>query len=223
MADLSTATPADSVPAHIREQYPGIEIPTAKKDPHKLPIFSTGNYPGSVRKLNHLSRVIQGMTLERAETEMRMSVKGQAPRVVRMIRRVKSHLAHNYGRDPDQYYIARAWVGKGQYRKEINIHGRGRFGIMHHPKSHLKIEVEEREPVQTPEEKEFAKLKQFFKKTDLWVPMKDSRPIIAKHPPWSRKPWKYVTKPGWTDPNRAYAPRVWWEKMMALKKKKVVA
>lgn len=35
------------------------------------------------------------------------------------------------------------WVGKAKYLKRIKMHGRGRSGVMHHPKHHLYVVLRE--------------------------------------------------------------------------------
>ena len=169
----------------------------------KLPIFTTGNFKGSHRKVNHLTRIIKGMSLSEARIQMQMNLKRPANNIRAMLHRVSCVLKHNYQLDPDRFYIQRAWVGKGVYRKALKIHGRGRFGIMHHPKAHVKIMLGERNPNPTVQEKEFALLAKMFRKRLLFVPMKDDKPIQFSHPVWSRKPWKYVTSPKWIAPENA--------------------
>ncbi|OMH83965.1 50S ribosomal protein L22 [Zancudomyces culisetae] len=39
----------------------------------------------------------------------------------------------------DMLVVKEAWVGKGQFRKTLQYKARGRFGVVHHPKAHMKI------------------------------------------------------------------------------------
>ncbi|KAI9103243.1 ribosomal protein L22/L17 [Phlyctochytrium arcticum] len=178
---------------------------SAPKTLKPIPTFSTAKLRVSHRKLNHLSRLISGMSLEEAHVQMKMSKKRPADRVRALLNRAKAALEHNYCRDPTKYVIEQAWVGKGTYLKRMKIHGRGRFGIMHRPASHLKIILAERPRPQTKEDKDFAQLVKSFRKHSLYVPLPDTQPIRFSHPPWSTKPWKYVSSKKWLSPKNALA------------------
>ncbi|KAJ3156155.1 hypothetical protein HDU86_004123 [Geranomyces michiganensis] len=169
----------------------------------QLPTFSTGDFQVSPRKLLLLARMIRGLSLTQAETQMKMSKKRPADRVRAMLHRAAASLEHNYAVDPKQYVVAQAWVGKGTYLKRIKIHGRARFGVMHRPAAHLKVVLEAKRMDTTAEEREFEKLVRMMRKHSLYVTMKQDAPIHAVYPPWSSKPWKYVTSPKWVSPDNA--------------------
>lgn len=169
----------------------------------KLPIFSTGDFRSSYKKVNHLTRLIQNMSLKDAKIQMSFNLRKPAVYIGRMLHRVMANLRHNYKLDPADYFLRRVWVGKGIYRKKLNFHGRGRFGIMHHPKAHVKIELGKRNHSPTQEDKDFNQLVWSFKRRMLFMPVRDSRPVRITHPPWSTKPWKYVRSPKWTSPDNA--------------------
>jgi hypothetical protein len=143
------------------------------------------------------------MSLIHAKAQMAMNVKRPAEKIRAMLHRVSCTLKHNYSADPAEYYIKEAWVGKGHYTKAIKIHGRGRFGVMHHPRSHVKIILGKRNPNPTREEKEFDKLVHLFRSRPLVDPLRQSTPIQFSNPVWSKKPWKYLTSPKWMSPNNA--------------------
>lgn len=168
-----------------------------------LPTFSTGNFKGSPRKVQHLSRMIAGMSLAEAQLQMKMNLKRPAARLSAMLHRVSATLKHNYSLDPRRYFIAQAWVGKGHYRKAVNFHGRGRFGIMHHPSAHVKIVLGERNPEPTREEKQLMELANLIRKEKK--PLNNLREGHA--PPqvlaWNAKAWKYITSPKWIGPENA--------------------
>ncbi|TPX62604.1 hypothetical protein PhCBS80983_g00344 [Powellomyces hirtus] len=170
-----------------------------------IPTFSTGDFRVSPRKLVHLARLIRGMPLEEAEVQMQMSKKRPADRVRAMLHRTAASLKHNYAEDPKTFVVQQAWVGKGVYLKRLKIHGRARFGIMHRPAAHLKIVVAKKKLDQTKEEKEFDRLVRMFRKHSLYVTMRNDRPVRSLHPPWSSKPWKYVTSKKWMSPDNALA------------------
>ncbi|ORZ32381.1 ribosomal protein L22/L17 [Catenaria anguillulae PL171] len=107
--------------------------------------ISTGDMQYSPQKLNMLARQIKGLPLKEAIDQMRFATRKPAPQIVRTL----NHILHNtrqikFGDPslPDRgLVVAQAWVGKGIYSHGINIHGRGRFGRLTSPRSHMKIEV----------------------------------------------------------------------------------
>lgn len=149
-----------------------------------------------------MSRLIKGMRLKEAESQMRHVLKKNGMFVAYMLRRVQNNLRHNYAKDPEDFIIQRSIVGKGTYRKAIKIHGRGRFGKITHPKAHLKIELKECKPL-SKEEQEMEKLMKYFRRHNLFLTMKDTKPVQSLYPVWSRKPWKYNTSPRWVCPSNA--------------------
>jgi ribosomal protein L22 len=167
-----------------------------------IPYFSTGNLKVSPFKLNHLARLIRGMSLAEAGLQMKMVMKKRGKDVEQMLHRAGCALEHNYGKSRADYYIRRAWVGKGVYLKRIRIHGRGRTGRMTRPTAHLKIELAEKESM-TKEAIEMRKLVRLFKKNRLFVSLKDKQPVLPANPIWSSKPWKYITSEKWIEPHNA--------------------
>ncbi|KAI8912457.1 ribosomal protein L22/L17 [Gorgonomyces haynaldii] len=167
-----------------------------------LPTFQTSNMHVSPQKLNHLARMINDMSLTEAKRQMRFTPKRRGVNVYNLLSRVSHVLKHNYSKEPEHYFIKRAWVGKGKFEKRIRIHGRGRFGNVTRPRAHLKIQVEERLP-ETKEQVEFKKLVKAFKRHNLFVTMQDTKPLMPQQPIWSSKPYKYITSKKWMDPKNA--------------------
>ncbi|KAJ3183075.1 hypothetical protein HDU87_007497 [Geranomyces variabilis] len=204
-ASATSAGPSSSAPLLTTASLPTStgRTPAAKNWTGKLPTFSTGDFRVSPRKLLLLARMIRGLTLSEAEVQMKMSKKRPADRVRAMLHRAAASLEHNYAVDPKQYVVSQAWVGKGTYLKRIKIHGRARFGVMHRPAGHLKVVLEAKKMDTTAEEREFEKLVRMMRKHSLYVTMKQDAPLHAVYPPWSSKPWKYVTSPKWVSPDNA--------------------
>ncbi|KAJ3315261.1 54S ribosomal protein L22, mitochondrial [Boothiomyces sp. JEL0838] len=171
------------------------------KSSKPIPTFTTGNMRTSPQKLNHLARLIRNMTLDEAEAQMRNVLKKRGLNVAQMIKRVGHVLNHNYNQDKKEYYIKRAWVGKGAFLKRMRIMGRGRHGVMHRPHAHLKIQIEKIKP-----KSDIDELLKKFKK-DLFIQVQDTKPVYPIHPVWSSKPWKYVTSDKWVDPKNALIRR----------------
>lgn len=191
--------------------------------------FTTGEMRVSQKKLNHLARLVRGMTLQDAQSQMNMSIKKRGKDVAAMFQRSASALVHNWGFRASSvrqdFIIKQAWVGKGVFLKRIRIHGRGRTGKMTRPRAHLKVILEEKKqdsPLdsQTTEidpltgqiytadriaakKAEFDTLVKMFKRDRLFVTLKDAKPVFPGTSPWSGKGWKYITSPKWTDPSNA--------------------
>ncbi|RKO96264.1 hypothetical protein CXG81DRAFT_13234 [Caulochytrium protostelioides] len=186
---------------------PEVVPPTKRRFPRR-DFFSTGNFKGSPRKAMLLARLLPGMTLKEALLQMDLSLKKPGSPIRALVHRVACNLRHNYAiRDPlDNVKITEAWVGKGHYKKQIKIHGRGRFGIMYKKEAHVRIRVA---PALAQSRR--ATLRHFAAwlkeaKTQKLNPntMPNSRKVAYTLPPWSRRPWKYVERPHWYDPERAY-------------------
>jgi ribosomal protein L22 len=166
-----------------------------------IPIFTTGNLRTSPQKLNHLARLIKGMTLKEATAQMAMVLKKRGENVRRLIVRAGCALEHNYKQKKSNFIIQEAWVGKGVYIKRVYLHGRGRTGRMSRPSAHLKIRLAEKDT----RDPELLALAKQFRKHKLFVTMQDSKPVTPAYPVWSSKPWKYVTSPKWVHPENALA------------------
>ncbi|KAI9204044.1 ribosomal protein L22/L17 [Polychytrium aggregatum] len=164
--------------------------------------FSTGHFRVSPQKLNHLARILNGISLQEGLKQMQMCLKKPSVRVEGLLRRAAASWEHNYGGNKDLLYIRRAWVGKGPYMKRIKIHGRGRFGIMHHPTAHLRILVTEKANVHK-KPGHLEKLAYIFKKNKLWTPLSQRKAAAITRPPWYRHNWKYLTSPKWVSPDNA--------------------
>ncbi|KAL2918374.1 39S ribosomal protein L22, mitochondrial [Polyrhizophydium stewartii] len=195
------AGPALGKPVLDKPKTPEEIFATRAEAASRLPVFTTGNMRVSPQKLNHLARLLRRQTIEEAKRQMNHTLKRRGVRVASLLHRIEAALRHNYNLDPADFVIAQAFVGKGTYLKRIRIHGRGRFGIMHHPSAHIKVMLGPRPNDKTPAEKEMAIIARRLVKRKLFVNVHDSRPIQQLHPVWSSKPWKYVTSPKWTDPN----------------------
>jgi mRNA deadenylase 3'-5' endonuclease subunit Ccr4 len=156
----------------------------------------------SPQKLNHLARLIRGMSLDEAEQQMAMILKKRGKDVKDLIVRVGHVLSHNYGKNKDDFIIKQAWVGKGVFLKRLWIHGRGRTGRMTRPTAHLKIMLGQKIS-QDSKSIELQKLVKQFKRHRLFVSLKDKQPIRPAYPIWSSKPWKYVTSPKWIESSNA--------------------
>ena len=103
---------------------------------------------GSPKKFGAFLRVRRGLKVEDALIQCDLSPKRVAKTVSAVIQSAIGNAVNNQGLDRDRLVIASATVGKGQYLRRVSMHGRGRSGTMHRPRSHVAIEVEENDVVQ---------------------------------------------------------------------------
>ncbi|KAM0752950.1 ribosomal protein L22 [Meredithblackwellia eburnea MCA 4105] len=99
---------------------------------------STANFKTSKRKLNDLSRLIAGRTADEGILQLQMSPKKQASRLLAMVALARDH-ALAKGMDRSKLVIAQSWVSQGPSLPRVDIKGRGRRGIKHHPSSKLHV------------------------------------------------------------------------------------
>lgn len=177
------------------------ESSLASKAP-KIPVFTTGNLKYSPQKLNHLARLIRGMSVDEAMQQMYLVRKKHGISIYHLLKRVGHVLKNNYKKDIKDYCIKQAWVGKGVYLKRISMHGRGRSGIKTRPSCHLKVELGLKSS-STPENVELMKLVKQFKKHRLFKTIDDTRNVYPEYPIWSRKNKKYLNNEKWIEPSNA--------------------
>ncbi|GAA5856015.1 hypothetical protein JCM8547_002942 [Rhodosporidiobolus lusitaniae] len=99
---------------------------------------STANFKTSRRKLNDLARLIAGRTADEAILQLQASQKKQAPRLLSMVALARDH-AMAKGLKREELVVAQSWVTKGPYLVRLDIKGRGRFGVKHHPSAKLHV------------------------------------------------------------------------------------
>ncbi|RKP05927.1 ribosomal protein L22/L17, partial [Thamnocephalis sphaerospora] len=107
---------------------------------------ATSNFKTSTRKLRFIADQISGLDVQEAIRQMEFSKKKSAKKILGTLALGRNNARLQKDMDMTKLYVDRAWVGKGQYLKRTRIHGRGRFGVMHHPKAHMKIVLRERQP-----------------------------------------------------------------------------
>ena len=100
---------------------------------------------GSPKKFNDVLRVIRGCSVSDALVQCALSPKKYADVVRKVILSAAANATNNHDLDRDKLFVAEAVVGKGTFLPRVSIHGRGRAGKMHRPRSHVTIVVEERE------------------------------------------------------------------------------
>lgn len=88
--------------------------------------------------------LVRGLSVEEAFSQLAVAGPQVGARVTaHVLRSARANAVNNLGLDASRLRIASAVVNKGTYLKRIKFHARGRSGVMHHPKSHLRVVVEE--------------------------------------------------------------------------------
>ncbi|GAA5842547.1 hypothetical protein JCM3766R1_002625 [Sporobolomyces carnicolor] len=105
---------------------------------------STANFKTSKRKLNDLARLVAGRTADEALLQLQATRKKQAPRLLSMIALARDHAVAK-GLRREKLVVAQSWVTKGPALARLDIKGRGRHGIKHHPSSKLHVLLAEGE------------------------------------------------------------------------------
>ena len=175
------------------------------RDVTKIPVFSTGNFQSSIKKTVPMARIIRGMTLDKAYLQMTHFPKKSAQHIAAAIRRIKSHLVHNYGQDPAQFKFQQVWVGKGIYIRGIVYHAKGKFGVKHKPYVHVKFRLKKFElPPRDPKEREFQQMVTIFRRGGKtpFIVQRDNRRVRNNWKPWSDFNWKHLTSAKWLDRER---------------------
>ncbi|BGP17971.1 hypothetical protein JCM10213_003978 [Rhodosporidiobolus nylandii] len=99
---------------------------------------STANFKTSRRKLNDLARLIAGRTADEAILQLQASQKKQAPRLLSMVALARDHAVAK-GLRREELVVSQSWVTKGHYLPRLDIKGRGRHGVKHHPSAKLHV------------------------------------------------------------------------------------
>ncbi|GAU34722.1 hypothetical protein TSUD_16950 [Trifolium subterraneum] len=141
----------------------------------------------SPKKVNLVAALVRGMLVKDALLQLQVTIKRASKTVYQVIHSARANAAHNHGLDPDRLIVAEAFVGKGDFKKRVSYHGKGRSGIMHKPECRLTVVVREITPE---EDAEIARLKvhnckkkKLTKRESRLVP----HTLIETTPVWGRK------------------------------------
>jgi ribosomal protein L22 len=97
----------------------------------------------SPKKLNVVAQLVRGLSVDEALAQCALLPKRAARVTERVLSSARANAAHNHGLEVGRLRVARAFVGKGTYLRRIRWHARGKSGVMHHPKAHLTVILEE--------------------------------------------------------------------------------
>ncbi|EEF38295.1 50S ribosomal protein L22 [Ricinus communis] len=143
------------------------------------------NIKQSPKKVNLVAELVRGMRVEDALLQLQVTIKRAAKTVYQVIHSARANATHNHGLDPDRLLVAEAFVGKGNFKKRISYHAKGRAGVKVRAECRLTVVVREITPE---EEAKIARLRvhNFRKRTKQekrLVPHK----LIETTPIWNRK------------------------------------
>jgi ribosomal protein L22 len=103
--------------------------------------LKTAMFKCSAQKLSLLANQITLMKLIDAINQMQFSPKKASRKVYGLLMKVKKHIETYSSLSPAEYFVRQALVGRGKYTKEIDIKAKGRFGVISHPNSFIRVEV----------------------------------------------------------------------------------
>jgi large subunit ribosomal protein L22 len=139
----------------------------------------------SPKKVNLVAALVRGMLVKDALLQLQVTIKRASKTVYQVIHSARANASHNHGLDPERLIVAEAFVGKGDFKKRVSYHGKGRSGIMHKPECRLTVVVREITPE---EEAEIARLKVHnFKKLTKRESRLVPHHLIETTPVWGRK------------------------------------
>ena len=107
-------------------------------------------YVGTQKSIRHspwrlqlICRHVAGMPLTEAMTQLEFLDKRMAPLVQTVLKRTSNLADIRHGIPMSQLEVAECFTTPGSHLKRNKIMGRGRFGVMHHKISHLRVVLRE--------------------------------------------------------------------------------
>lgn len=97
----------------------------------------------SHRKLNDISRLAQGLPIDEAVVQLAFSDKRSARSWVKSTLALARDHAEAKGLKREKLVVAETWVSKGPKIARVDIKGRGRMGIKHHPSARIHFVLRE--------------------------------------------------------------------------------
>ncbi|WVW85810.1 hypothetical protein I302_107848 [Kwoniella bestiolae CBS 10118] len=104
--------------------------------------YSSALHKISHRKLNDLSRQISDLPIDEAIVQMQFSEKRASSWIKSTLALSRDH-AVDKGLDRSKLVVAETWVSKGPKIARLDIKGRGKYGIKHHPSSKIHVLLRE--------------------------------------------------------------------------------
>ncbi|WVQ82033.1 hypothetical protein IAT38_004161 [Cryptococcus sp. DSM 104549] len=118
--------------------------------------YSSALHKISYRKLNMISRQIAQLPVDEAIVQMQFSEKRASSWIKSTLALARDH-AIDKKLDRGKLVVAETWVSKGPKIARLDIRGRGKYGIKHHPSSRIHVVLREGMTHAQKEEKRFKK------------------------------------------------------------------
>ncbi|KAI5970555.1 mrpl22 [Candida margitis] len=133
----------------------------------------------SMKKATVVNRFVRGYDLKTAINQLHFNPKKMATELEKLLKRGLTK-SQELGYDEDAMYIARLWTGSdGDWRKRLDIKGRGRHGVIKHRYIHLKCVLK---TGQTKQRLQWEKLQR--EKTSKPKMFLNNEPLNIKVRPW---------------------------------------
>lgn len=147
--------------------------------------YSTAVFRISPQKLQKLADQINHKPIDHAILQMQFSEKRASQRIKSTLCLARDH-AIAKGLDRYKMVVSEAWVNKGDSlgTKYINIMGRGRFGIAHHPKASLHIVLRHGKSQHDAENERLEKARRIVRNIGTGGVARTARHASASRPAW---------------------------------------
>ncbi|MGB9802958.1 MAG: 50S ribosomal protein L22 [Desulfofundulus sp.] len=99
----------------------------------------------SPRKVRQVVDLIRGKSVREALAILRFTPKRAAVPVAKVIKSAAANAEHNYDMNPDNLYIAAAYVDQGPTWKRYQARAMGRADLLRRRTSHITVVVKEKE------------------------------------------------------------------------------
>ncbi|CAK9779595.1 ribosomal protein L22 [Cutaneotrichosporon oleaginosum] len=113
------------------------EVQAKRRPPPKDTRFKSAFRKMSHRKLNDIGRLVAGMPADEAILQLQFSEKRAARTWVKSTLAFARDHAVARGLRRDRLVVQEAWVAKGKKEARVDIKGRGRMGVKHHPRARI--------------------------------------------------------------------------------------
>ncbi|EJU06580.1 ribosomal protein L22 [Dacryopinax primogenitus] len=156
----------------------GQETHVAKRQKIREQTGKTAMFKISHRKLNKLAHQIGGKPIDQAILQMQFSEKRASTRIKSMLVLARDQGGRR-GMLRERLVVAEAWVNKGPKLRRLDIKGRGRLGIKHHPSARMHIVLKEGKTWQEKKDDKFKKLVKAVRSAGLYredVPIRNHGP-----------------------------------------------
>jgi len=183
----------------VLEEAPGGRIGVAQREtekvlkqplrvvparPKKKVVEQTGKtamFKMSHRKLNKLAHQIGGKPIDHAILQMQFSSKRASTRIKSMLALARDQAADR-GLRRERLVVTEAYVNKGPKQRRMDIKGRGRFGIKHHPSARMCVVLKEGKTRAEKKEEELTKRLRKVRSAGLYredVPIRNHGPVYT--------------------------------------------